>query len=85
MPPKGVLKQHQERMRDDEAYREAALTPPGNHPVGGHVDGPQLTADGEPAAKLSTTNIGPSADKVDLKPADDAKPSAAKSSSKSSS
>jgi len=46
---KGVLKQHKERMKNDSAYREAALTPPGNHPPGGHVDGEQLTADGKPA------------------------------------
>lgn len=44
---KGVLKQHKERMQNDPAYREAALTPPGNHPVGGHVDDEQRTADGE--------------------------------------
>lgn len=49
-PRKGVLGIHRERMQDDPAYREAALTPPGNHPPGGHVDGPQLTADGEPAS-----------------------------------
>lgn len=46
----GVLKQHARRMAEDAAYREAALTPPGNHPVGGHVDDIQRTADGEPAS-----------------------------------
>lgn len=46
----GVLKQHKKRMTEDPAYREAALTPPGNHPPGGHVDDIQRTADGEPAA-----------------------------------
>jgi hypothetical protein len=48
--PKGVLGQHRDRMADDPAYREAALTPPGNHPPGGHVADIQRTADGEPAA-----------------------------------
>lgn len=42
---KGVLEQHAERMADDPAYREAALTPPGNHPPGGHVDEPQKAVD----------------------------------------
>lgn len=48
--PLGVLEQHAKRMDDDPAYREAHLTPPGNHPVGGHVDDIQRTADGKPAA-----------------------------------
>jgi hypothetical protein len=48
--PVGVLGQHRKRMAEDPAYREAALTPPGNHPPGGHVDDVQRTADGEPAA-----------------------------------
>lgn len=48
--PLGVLGQHRARMADDAAYREAALTPPGNHPIGGHVDDIQRTADGEAAA-----------------------------------
>lgn len=47
---KGVLGIHAERMAEDPAYREAALTPPGNHPPGGHVDDIQRTADGEPSA-----------------------------------
>lgn len=46
---KGVIAQHRERMKTDSAYREAALTPPGNHPAGGHESGPQKTADGTPA------------------------------------
>jgi hypothetical protein len=46
---KGVIGQHRDRMKNDPAYREAALTPPGNHPPGGHVDDVQRTADGEPA------------------------------------
>lgn len=49
-PRKGVLGIHRERMANDTAYREAALTPPGNHPPGGHVDDIQRTADGEPAS-----------------------------------
>jgi hypothetical protein len=48
--PRDVLEQHRVRMEEDPAYREAALTPPGNHPPGGHVDDIQRTADGEPAA-----------------------------------
>lgn len=46
---KGVIAQHRERMQTDSAYREAALTPPGNHPAGGHESGPQKTASGTPA------------------------------------
>jgi hypothetical protein len=49
--PEGVLKQHQRRMEEDPAYREAALTPPGNHPLGGHVNETQKTADDKPAKK----------------------------------
>lgn len=48
--PEGVLGQHRRRMEEDPAYREAALTPPGNHPPGGHENDIQRTADGEPAA-----------------------------------
>lgn len=46
----GVLKQHKRRLAEDPAYREAALTPPGNHPPGGHVDDVQRLASGEPAS-----------------------------------
>jgi hypothetical protein len=56
----GVLEQHSKRMAEDAEYREAALTPPGNHPPGGHVADDQLLATGEPAKQL---------------PADDAKSS----------
>jgi hypothetical protein len=45
----GVLSQHRRRLDEDPEYREAHLTPPGNHPPGGHVDDVQRTADGEPA------------------------------------
>lgn len=48
--PEGILAQHKRRMAEDSAYREACLTPPANHPEGGHTDGPQLTADGKPAS-----------------------------------
>lgn len=47
---KGVLGIHAERMANDPEYREAHLTPPGNHPSGGHVDDVQRTADGEPSS-----------------------------------
>ncbi len=47
---KGVLEKHKERMADDPAYREAALTPPGNHSPGGHVDDVQRTASGDAAS-----------------------------------
>lgn len=46
---KGVIEQHRDRMKNDPKYREAHLTPPGNHPPGGHVDDVQRTANGEPA------------------------------------
>jgi hypothetical protein len=49
---KGVLAQHRERMTNDPAYREAALTPPGNHPPGGHVDDVQRLASGAAAADI---------------------------------
>ena len=47
---KGILEINKDRMENDPAYREAALTPPGNHAPGGHIDDVQRLASGEPAA-----------------------------------
>lgn len=47
---KGVLEKNRQRMAEDPAYREAALTPPGNHPPGGHVEDVQRLASGEAAS-----------------------------------
>lgn len=47
---KGILEINKDRMANDPAYREAALTPPGNHPPGGHVDDVQRLASGVPAS-----------------------------------
>ncbi len=47
---KGILEINKDRMANDPAYREAALTPPGNHPPGGHVDDVQRLASGDAAS-----------------------------------